>query len=453
MTEFKDGLPMPRRLWAMVVLMAGLALVSWDMAAANVALPDIATDLNVSPGLVVWVMIAYTVTVLVGILPSSAVAERIGFRQMYGLGSTIFMLGALACAFSTSFSMLLIARVVQGIGSAMLMSLFGGLVRNIYPMRQLGLGVSLSSLVVGVLAVLGPAIGAFIIELSSWRWTFVVYTPVCVALLFGLRALPDVPRTSKRFDWLSCGLSMITFGLFVVGLDMLVSNLVWALGFLGVSCVAGWWLFRRAGRQEAPLVPLDLLRIRPIAFAVSASLASFASQMSAMVALPFYLIHMLDYSYGQVGVLLAAWSVGVASMAPIAGWMSDRYRVAILCIIGAGLTGAGLIWTVLMPLDSPHYAMLAPMVLSGIGVGFFQTPNNRAMLAGAPRRRSGAAGGLQATTRVLGQSVGTALAAIAFQLGGDNGPVVSISVSIVCALLAVIINVVRHFNPTPDLQL
>jgi DHA2 family multidrug resistance protein-like MFS transporter len=93
------------------------------------------------------------------------------------------------------------------------------------------------------------------------------------------------------------------------------------------------------------------------------------------------------------------------------------------------------------------------MVLAGIGVGFFQSPNNRAMLAGAPRRRSGAAGGLQATTRVLGQSVGTALAAIAFQLGGDQGPVVSISVSIICALLAVAINVIRHLNPTPDLQL
>ncbi|HCN71366.1 MAG TPA: MFS transporter, partial [Pusillimonas sp.] len=139
--------------------------------------------------------------------------------------------------------------------------------------------------------------------------------------------------------------------------------------------------------------------------------------------------------------------------APIAGWMSDRYRVAILCIIGASLTAAGLIWTVLMPLDSAHYALLAPMVLAGIGVGFFQSPNNRAMLAGAPRRRSGAAGGLQATTRVLGQSVGTALAAIAFQLGGDQGPVVSISVSIICALLAVAINVIRHLNPTPDLQL
>jgi DHA2 family multidrug resistance protein-like MFS transporter len=453
MTEFKDGLPMPQRLWAIAVLMLGLALVSWDLAAANVALPDIAADLNVSPGLVVWVMIAYTVTVLVAILPSSAVAERIGFRQMYGLGSTIFLVGALACIFSTSFFILLVARVVQGVGAAMLMSLFGGLVRNIYPMRQLGLGVSLSSLVVGIVSVLGPAIGAFIIEVSSWRWTFAVYTPVCIALLFGLRFLPEVPRTSKRFDWLACWLSMVTFGLFVVGLDMLVSRPAWAFLLLLVSGVTGWWLFKRSNGQEAPLVPLDLLRIQPIAFAVSASLASFASQMSAMVALPFYLIHVLDYSYGQVGVLLAAWSVGVASMAPVAGWMSDRYRVAILCIIGASLIALGLIWAVLMPLGAPYMSMLAPMVLSGIGVGFFQSPNNRAMLAGAPRRRSGAAGGLQATTRVLGQSVGTALAAIAFQLGGDNGPVVSISVSIVCALLAVVINVVRHFNPAPDLQL
>ncbi len=108
-----------------------------DATVANVALPTIAHELSIGPASVVWVVIAYSLMVVVSLLPLSAVAERIGFRRMFALGITVFMLSSLSCALSTSLVGLVSGRIAQGLGAAMLMCLFGGLVRNIYPLRKL----------------------------------------------------------------------------------------------------------------------------------------------------------------------------------------------------------------------------------------------------------------------------------------------------------------------------
>ena len=443
-----DGLPMPRRFWAIVTLMVSLAIASLDVTMANVALPAIAADLGIEPRKVVWVMITYNVTMLVTLLPLSALAERIGFRRMFVIGISLFMFWAIAVALSTSFTMLLVARAIQAVGTSMLMCMFGGLVRNIYPASQLGFGVSLNSLMVSVMAVLGPTVGAFIIEWLSWQWMFFLYIPACIATYFGVRFLPDVPPVNRPFDWLACGLSALALGLFVIGLDLLVSSTGWALGALVVAGFAGVLLYRRSRGQDAPVVPLDLLRVKPVAYAVGASATVFAGQTTAFVAFPFYLINGLGYGYAEVGILMGGWAIGSAIMAPVAGYLSDRYPVAILCGIGASFSAAGLLWIVLMPMGASLFITWLPMLAGGLGFGFFQSPNNRAMLGGAPRHRSGAAGGLQATTRVFGQSVGTALAALSFQAGGQYGAQVAIGVGITLALSALVINIVRHVDPS-----
>jgi DHA2 family multidrug resistance protein-like MFS transporter len=349
--------------------------------------------------------------------------------------------------------MLTIGRIAQGLGSAMLMCLFGGLVRNIYPMRMLGFGISLNAMVVGVMSVLGPTIGAFILEFASWQWVFAVNIPICAAAYLGIRFLPDLHRHVVRFDWFACGLSVVVFGLSVVGLDALAIAPLRALGCLAVSALAAIVLVRHSRDQTAPIVPIDLLRIKPVAFAVAASAFSFAAQMSAFVALPFYFQTVLRLSYMDIGILLGAWSVGVALMAPVAGYMSDKFTVAVLCGLGALGMAAGLGWVIALPLTASLQWQMAAMLLGGIGFGFFQSPNNRALLAGAPRKRSGAAGGLQATTRVFGQSVGTALVALAFNVSTTYGATLGIVVAIICALAALAINVARYYSPVPDLEL
>lgn len=445
-----DGLPAPRRYWAILTLMSVLFISVLDSTMVNVALPTIAQSLNIPPAGVVRVVLAYSVTVVVTLLPFSAAAERIGFRRMFSIGLGIFGLASLGSALSTSLMTLMLARIGQGLGASMLMCLFGGLVRNIYPLHQLGMGLSLNASMVGVTAVLGPTIGAGILALASWPWLFLVNLPICVLAFFGIRFLPDVPRSGGKFDVVAALLSAVMLGAAVLGLDALGKSPGVALLYLAVSGGFGYFLLKRSVPQTAPLVPVDLLRIVTVRYAVMASLIMFAAQMGTFVALPFYFRHVLEYSYTELGLVLGAWSIGTALMAPAAAWFSERFPVAILCSVGAGGLALALATLLVLPADAAFMWYMLTMFSAGVGFGFFQTPNNRAMLGGAPRRRSGAAGGLQATTRVLGQSVGTALVATIFSLSTSAGPAMAIGVGIVCAVIAVGINILRMRNPATD---
>jgi DHA2 family multidrug resistance protein-like MFS transporter len=124
----------PQRYWAALTLCVAITITVFDASMANVALPAIAASLAIDPSAVVWVVIAYNLTVVATLLPLSAVAERIGFPRMFALGMAVFMVSSLASASSGSLPALIASRIVQGLGSSMLMCLFGGLVRNIYPL-------------------------------------------------------------------------------------------------------------------------------------------------------------------------------------------------------------------------------------------------------------------------------------------------------------------------------
>jgi len=438
-----DGLPTPRRYWAAATVLTGISLSVLDTTIANVALPTIATDLNALPSQAVWIVNAYNLAVVALLLPLSALAERIGFKRMFSVGLVLFALASLFGALSQTLWQLTLARVVQGVGAASLMCMFGGLVRNIYPLRQLGRGISLNATTVAVMSVVGPTLGSVILEIAHWRWIFAINLPVCAAVMFGLRHLPVVPRTSVRLDWLSALLCMATLGVFISGVDTLGQHPGRGLVMIVLASLAGWLLVRRASGQPAPLVPVDLLRIRAVAFAVAASASTFAAQMASYVSLPFYFQQVLGRSYLEVGMLMGAWPVGTAIVAPVAGRMSDRYSAAALSGVGAAAMVVGLATLAFLPLDVTNPWIMAAMFVTGMGFGFFQTPNNRAMLSSSPRQRSGAAGGLQATTRVFGQSFGTALVAIAFGVSGAAGPTSALILATLCAAIAVAVNAVR----------
>lgn len=440
-----DGLPAPRRYWAAATVMTGISLSVLDTTIANVALPTIAKDLNALPAQAVWIVNAYNLAVVMALLPLSALAERIGFRRMFTFGLVLFTLASLGCALAGTLWQLTAARVFQGLGAATLMCMFGGLVRNIYPLKMLGRGISINATTVAVMSVLGPTIGSAILSVAPWPWIFAVNLPICALAMFGLRHLPEVPRNDVKLDWISALLCMATLGVFISGVDMMGEDLLRGIGLVAISAVAGIVLVRRASQQTAPLVPVDLLRIRPLAFAVGASACTFAAQMASYVSLPFYFQQVLGRPYLEVGMLMGAWPVGTAIIAPLAGRLSDRYSAATLSGIGAATMVAGMLWLALLPSTVSNWPVIAGMFVAGVGFGFFQTPNNRALLSAAPRMRSGAAGGLQATTRVFGQSFGTALVAIAFSVSAAHGPGLALVLGTVCAALAVVVNTVR-FN-------
>ncbi|WP_454688078.1 MFS transporter [Achromobacter aloeverae] len=445
----QDGLPTPRRYWAASVVLLGISLSVLDSTIANVALPTISHDLGVDPADSVWIVNAYSVALVVMLLPLSSLAERVGFRRMFAMGLGLFTVASLGCAMANSLVTLTLARIFQGVGAASLMCMFGGLVRHIYPHAKLGRGISLNATTVAVMSVLGPTIGSAILSVAAWPWIFAVNVPLGILGMFWLRFLPDVPRTNTRFDAISALLNMLTLGVFIIGVDKLVADPVKGVGLIAISLVTGYILVRRATKQTAPLAPVDLLRIQPIAYAVAASACTFAAQMASYVSLPFFFQSVLGRPQLQVGMLMAAWPIGTAVVAPLAGRLSDRFSAATLSGVGAAAMVLGLVAMTLLPHDVGNTTIIVVMFVCGLGFGFFQTPNNRSMIGSAPRSRSGAIGGLQATTRVFGQSCGTALVATAFGLSTAHGPSLALILGAVCAGAAVLVNTVRFKAVAP----
>ncbi len=445
-----DGLPIPRRYWSAAVMILGITVTVFDSSMSNVALPAISSSLGIPASQSVWVVLAYSLTVVGCLLPLSAVVERVGFRPMYAVGMSVFLVASVSAALSSTMLQLVVSRVGQGLGSAMLMCLFGGIVRNTYPLSRLGVGISINAFTVGIMAVLGPTLGALLLQWASWQAIFLVNIPLCLLSFLWLRHLPDIPRRSGPFDWMACALSAALFGSTLFGLESIARDPSVGVLCLGAAVLLTWVLVRRSWGQPAPVVPVDLLRIRSIGYSVAASAFFFAAQMAAFVALPFYFQATYSASYAQVGLYLGSWAIGGALMAPVSAYTAARYPVAILCALGSITMMVGLLGVLLLPSDSDTAWLFLCMFLGGVGFGFFQTPNNRAMLGGTPRHRSGAAGGMQATTRVFGQAVGTACVGLAFQLSSGRGAMLGLIVAICCALAALAVNVIRQFDPTPD---
>lgn len=433
-------------------MILGITITVFDSSMSNVALPAISASLGIPASQSVWVVLAYSLTLVGCLLPLSAVAERVGFRRMFAVGMGVFLLASVSAALSSSMTQLVASRVVQGVGSAMLMCLFGGLVRTIYPYSRLAAGISVNAFCVGMSAVLGPTLGALLLQWASWPAIFLVNVPLGLLTYFGLHHLPDIPKRTGPFDWTACTLSAAMFALALFGLETMARDLKLAALCLIIAAILALALLRRSWCQPAPVVPVDLLRIRSIGYAVAASALFFAAQMAAFVALPFYFKGVHGASYAEVGLYLGVWAIGGALMAPVSAYMAPRYAVATLCSMGAVAMASGLIGILLAPAGTGITWPAVCMLLGGVGFGFFQTPNNRAMLGGTPRHRSGAAGGMQATTRVFGQGVGTASVGLAFQLGGSHGAAVGVGVAVAYALGALAVNVIRHFDPTPDAQ-
>ena len=448
-----DGLPIPRRYWAAATIWAAIAMTVLDGAIANVALPTIAQDLRASPAESIWVVNAYQLAIVISLLPMAALGEIIGYRRIYQAGLAIFTVASFTCALSHSLVALTAARFVQGFGAAGIMSVNGALVRFTYPHRMLGRGVGLNALVVATSAAAGPTIASLILSVASWQWLFAVNIPIGVgAFVVAACSLPKNPLARKRFDLFSAGLNAVTFGLLVTGVDILTrtkARLVGAIE-LAVGLATGWLLVRRELHEDRPLVPIDLLRIRIFALSIVTSVISFTAQMSAFVSLPFHFEMAMGRSQVTTGLLLTPWPIGVGIAAPLAGWLADRFSGAILGGIGLMVFAVGLAFLALLPADAPNIQIIWRMLLCGLGFGFFQSPNNRMMLSTAPRERAGAAGGMLATARLIGQTSGAVLIAVCFELLGDRGEQVALWIGAALALAGAgssTLRLVQHIEP------
>jgi DHA2 family multidrug resistance protein-like MFS transporter len=301
-------------------------------------------------------------------------------------------------------------------------------------------------MVVAVSAAVGPTVAAGILAVATWPYLFAVNLPIGIAALaLGLRALPEAPRASHSFDWQSAGLSAVTFGFGIAAIDSFGHGevLLASAAGLAVALVAGVLLVYRQTHMASPLLPVDLLRIPVFALSISTSIASFCAQMLASVSIPFYLQNRFGYSAVETGLLITPWPITVAFAAPLAGRLVERYPAGLLGGIGLLLFAGGLGSLAMLPPHPGHFDVAWRMALAGLGFGLFQTPNNRTMIAAAPRERSGGASGMLGTARLLGQTTGAALVALFLARAPVEGTQISLLTGMGFALLGAVLSMLR----------
>jgi len=449
----QDGLPTPRRYWSVLTIWLAMSMSVLDGAIANVALPTIARELSASPAASIWIVNAYQLAITVCLLPMAALGDKLGYRRVYMTGLAVFTVGSLGCALSHTLAELTAARVLQGVGAAGIMSINAALVRFTYPARLLGRGIGLNAVVISVSAAIGPTVASAILASASWPWLFAVNVPIGVlAIAIATRALPRTLGSGKRFDWISALLNAATFGLLIMGAESLArEGLVAGAWKLAAGAVAAVFLVRRELGQAAPLVPFDLLRIPIFGLSIATSIVSFAAQMLAYVALPFYFQTVMGRSAVETGLLMTPWPLAVGVAAPIAGRLADRYPAGLLGGVGLAVFATGLALLSLIHPGASSLDIVWRMALCGLGFGFFQSPNNRAMVSAAPLNRSGAAGGMLATARLLGQTAGAVTTAVFFHAAGTHATIVALATASGVAALAALVSFSRlRLAPRPN---
>lgn len=435
----QDGLPPGPRGWAIVALALGVGMSSLDTAIANTALPAMAAQLHASPADSVWIVNAYQLAMVATLLPLAALGETLGYRRIYLAGIVLFTLASAACALAWSLPALVVARLFQGLGASAIMSVNTALLRAIYPARLQGRGFGTNALVVAIGFALGPSLASIILAVSSWEWLFGVNVlPGIAAFFLARRALPDNRRATHRVDGVAGVYNVVAFSMAVLALGAAAHRVDWrtllpetlvALVFFGL-------LLHRERGHPAPLLPVDLFRRPLFALSTLTAVCTFAAQALAFVALPFFFETTLGRSPIETGFLMTPWPVMVGFMAPVAGRLSDRYAPGLLGGIGLAILALGMVTLMGLPAHASALDIGWRMALCGVGFGFFQAPNIKAIMGSAPPHRSGSASGIVATARLTGQATGAALVAFCLTISHVRGPWYALGLAATFAFVA-----------------
>lgn len=405
-----------RRRAAIASVLAAMAAAVLDASSINIALPSIAHALDVEPSLAAWLVIAFQGALVAGLLPLAAIGECFGYRPTFVAGTALFGLSAAASAMAPGIVLLVVFRVLQGIGAASIMALGVALLRQTVAEEEFGKAIGWNAMTVAFLSAAGPTIGALLLGLGSWRFVFAGSVLLAGVALIAARGLPEHRRERKALDVIGILVYAAVVPAFVVAaglarLSFLPSAFVLTAGVTGL-----WLLVRRDFRRASPFLPLALFRSPSFTRSVLASAACFTALGLALLMLPFALHDRLGLSAQATALMMTPWPLAVLLTTPFTARLLDRIHPARLCAVGALVLACGLaaLAAALLVRDVPVY--ISGIILCGIGFGLFQTPNNRTMFLAAPADRAASAGGVQGTARLTGQVTGAVIASILLSL-------------------------------------
>ena len=397
-------------LWAMMV---GFFMILVDATIVSVANPSIMDELDADYDAVLWVTSAYLLAYAVPLLVAGRLGDRFGPKYLYLAGLTVFTAASLWCGLSDTIGMLVAARVVQGIGAALLTPQTLSTITRIFPAQRRGVAMSVWGATAGVATLVGPLAGGVLVDSLGWQWIFFVNVPIGVfGVLLALRLVPELPTRKQGFDVLGVVLSGIGMFLIVFSLQEGQSHdwthWVWGLMALGSGFIAAFLYWQSVNPNE-PLIPLVIFRDRDFSLS-NFGVATIGFVVTGMmVPVMFYAQAVCGLSPTRSALLTAPMAVVTGVLAPFVGRLVDRSHPRPVIGFGFSTLAVALTWlTIEMTPATPIWRLLLPLTLTGVGMAFIWSPLAATATRNLPPQWAGAGSGVYNTTRQVGAVLGSA---------------------------------------------
>jgi len=411
----------PTNPWlVLVVLTTGFFMIMLDTTIVNVAIPAMSAGLNTTLDQILWVLNSYILVYAVLLITAGRLGDLYGQRTLFAVGLAIFTVASALCGFAQDANQLIVARILQGVGGALLTPQTLAILTSLFPPERRGAAFGIWAGVAGLATLAGPTLGGAIVTYIDWRWIFFVNVPIGVAALIATFAIiPDL-RPGRRHGWDIVGVILATSGLFGVIFGLIegerfnwgeigsyvitIPEIIGAGALLLVLFVV-WERY-----QDEPLVPLSLFEDRNFAVTNWIAAAIAFGMMSLFLPIVIYLQSVRDFSALTAGLTLAPMSLTSMVVAPFAGRLADRIGGKYILMTGIFVfaIGFGTLTYVAGP-DSTWINFLVPAIVAGAGMGMTFAPMTTVAMRNVSPRMAGAASGVLNTTRQVGAAVGSAI--------------------------------------------
>lgn len=412
-----------RRIWTLVIVSIGLFMMVLDNLVVNVALPSIHRDLGASIQTLEWTVNAYVLAYAVLLLTGAALGDRLGRKRLFIAGISLFTAGSAAAALAPTIDLLIAARAVQGTAAAMVTPLTLTLLAEAFPPNQRGLALGIWSGISGIGVALGPLVGGALTQAASWHWIFWVNVPIGLALVpLAARRLEESHGEAKHLDL--GGLALASTGLFGLVFGLVRSQSIgWGSTEVVVALSAGAVLILAFIWQELrtrePMLPMQFFANRGFTVTNIVSLAMYFGMFGSIFFLSQFLQDVLHNSPLEAGVKLLTWTGAIMVVAPLAGFLSERYGSRWFMVVGLGLQAVALGWLAsAASIEETYISMVIPFVLAGSGMALVFAPSANAVLASVRTAQAGQASGATNAIRELGGVLGIAVLATVFTSHG-----------------------------------
>jgi EmrB/QacA subfamily drug resistance transporter len=417
-----------RRIGILLISCMSLLIVGLDITAVNVALPSIAGDLHAGVAGLQWTVSAYTVVMASLLMFSGSMADRIGRRRTFVMGLAVFSTASLLCSLAPTVELLVLFRVLQGVGASMLNPVAMSIITNTFTEpRERAQAVGVWGAGFGISLALGPIVGGGLVSSVGWPWIFLINVPLgLTAIALTLRYIPEsrAPRP-RRFDpvgqlLVTVLLGSVTYGIIEAPTGGWSSPAIVAAFSAAAAALLGLALYEP--RRDDPLVDVRFFRSVPFSSAIAISVAAFAAFGGFLFLNTLYLQEVRGLSPVQAGLATVPMALVLVAISPLSGRIVGRRGPRLpLLIAGVCLAAACAMLGGIEPGTSLE-SLVATYVVFGIGLGFVNAPITNAAVSGMPRAQAGVAAAIATTSRQFGQTLGVAVVgAIVASHGGAPG--------------------------------